>query len=392
MSGQTRFSAAKKRCQDKVIDGLRVAVLAFHVFSIPICLSYFLMSCAFPLFWPFLALYTLHIIFDRSHEDGRSLTDNSIAFRHSVYWKLFASYFPITLHKTEDLPPCFVSTGQRTQPLKEPTFLWKLFFWWYYFVVRPYLYKPASSLETKPTGKRYIFGYHPHGIISMGMVGALASEGAGWSKLFPGIPVRGLTLVNQFLVPFYREYLLLLGMASVAKNSCRSLLANNQPISIVIGGARESLLARPGRMDLVLQNRHGFIRLAMEAGNTDVVPVLAFGENDLYDQVRNDESTLLYKIQTMLKNVLGFTLPLMNARGIFNYEVGLLPYRRPVHVVVGRAIGIPHIQNPTDEEIVYYHDLYVKELQRIFEKNKKYYFHDWKGDQTVDNYKMTINV
>ena len=56
---------------------------------------------------------------------------------------------------------------------------------------------------------------------------------------------------------------------------------NNGPgsaITIVVGGAEESLHARPGVMELVLKKRHGFIRIAIESGSL-VVPVLSFGEN-----------------------------------------------------------------------------------------------------------------
>ena len=49
-------------------------------------------------------------------------------------------------------------------------------------------------------------------------------------------------------------------------------------ITIVIGGAEESLHARPGVMELVLKKRHGFIRMAIETGSL-LVPILSFGEN-----------------------------------------------------------------------------------------------------------------
>jgi Diacylglycerol acyltransferase len=56
---------------------------------------------------------------------------------------------------------------------------------------------------------------------------------------------------------------------------------NNGPgsaITIVVGGAEESLHARPGVLELVLKKRHGFIRMAIETGSL-LVPILSFGEN-----------------------------------------------------------------------------------------------------------------
>jgi 2-acylglycerol O-acyltransferase 2 len=51
-------------------------------------------------------------------------------------------------------------------------------------------------------------------------------------------------------------------------------------ITIVVGGAAESLSAHPGTADLTLKRRKGFIKLAIRQG-ADLVPVFSFGENDV---------------------------------------------------------------------------------------------------------------
>jgi 2-acylglycerol O-acyltransferase 2 len=51
-------------------------------------------------------------------------------------------------------------------------------------------------------------------------------------------------------------------------------------ITIVVGGAEESLHARPGVLELILKKRHGFIRIAIESGSL-LVPILSFGENGI---------------------------------------------------------------------------------------------------------------
>ncbi len=137
-------------------------------------------------------------------------------------------------------------------------------------------------------------GYHPHGFVSLGAFGNFGTEGTGFETKFPGITNSLLTLNANFRVPLYKEYLQALGLASVSRRSCEALLytlpwqskliiRKNGPgsaITIVIGGAEESLHARPGVMELVLKKRHGFIRIAIESGSL-VVPVLSFGENGI---------------------------------------------------------------------------------------------------------------
>lgn len=54
-----------------------------------------------------------------------------------------------------------------------------------------------------------------------------------------------------------------------------------------MGGAREFKYMEEGTMDLVLLKRKGFVKMAMLTG-AHLVPVLSFGENDLFTLVKND--------------------------------------------------------------------------------------------------------
>ena len=174
-------------------------------------------------------------------------------------------------------------------------------------------------------------------------------------------------------------------------------------ITIVVGGARESLDAQPHSLRLVLKRRKGFVKLAIRTG-ADLVPVLAFGgthppsgsslfsqnsnfeifptvrdpianfinylENELYDQVQPEQHPLIHKTQLVVKKVLGFTVPLFHARGVFNYDVGMMPYRRPLNIVVGRPIKVQQASKPEEAYVDELHDVYVKELERIWEEWK----------------------
>lgn len=79
----------------------------------------------------------------------------------------------------------------------------------------------------------------------------------GFSTQFPGIVPHLLTLASNFHIPFYRDVLLALGICSVSKQSCSNILSSGpgQAITIVVGGAAESLSAHPGTADLTLRKR-----------------------------------------------------------------------------------------------------------------------------------------
>lgn len=285
--------------------------------------------------WPLLIPYLIHTyIFSNASTNG-TLARRSEFVRRSKIWSLFASYFPARLHRTIELTPT----------------------------------------------RKYIFGYHPHGIISHGAFAAFGTEALGFSDLYPGITNTLLTLDTNFRIPLYRDYALALGLASVSKESIENLLSvgglngagMGRAVTIVVGGARESLDAKPRSLRLVLKSRKGFVKLAIRMG-ADLVPTLAFGENDLYDQVNSEEHPRVHKFQMILKKLMGFTIPLFHARGIFNYDVGLQPYRSPVNIVVGRPIQV--VQQGAGDGAVdpkylnEVHEKYVDELMRLWESHK----------------------
>jgi 2-acylglycerol O-acyltransferase 2/2-acylglycerol O-acyltransferase 1 len=110
--------------------------------------------------------------------------------------------------------------------------------------------------------------------------------------------------------------------------------------------------------------------LAIRTG-ADLVPVLGFGENELYEQVDSEQHPLIHKFQLLVKKTMGFTIPLFHARGVFNYDVGLMPYRRPLNVVVGRPIAVVkrHDREEIDDNYVNeLHAKYVQELRRLWQE------------------------
>ncbi|KAI9704384.1 MAG: diacylglycerol O-acyltransferase 1 [Candelina mexicana] len=306
---------------------LQTLLVLGHTLCIALFLMTFFFLCAVPIFWPILAPYLLYVLFSRAGTSGE-LSHRSERFRSSSIWSLFAGYFPARLHRS----------------------------------------------QTLPATRKYIFGYHPHGIISHGAFSAFATEALGFRQLFPGITNTLLTLDSNFRIPLYRDYALAMGLGSVSRESCENLLSKGGPnnegmgraITIVVGGARESLDARPRTLRLVLQRRKGFVKLAIRTG-ADLVPVLSFGENDLYDQLQPELHPLVHKLQLLFKKLMGFTIPLFHARGIFNYDVGMMPYRRPLNIVVGRPIKVMQQARPDEGYVDEIHELYTKELERLWD-------------------------
>ena len=161
---------------------LQTLLVLAHTLSIAGLLAVFFFLCSIPLFWPVLFPYVIYVLFSNAGHSG-TLAHRSNFLRSLPVWSLFASYFPARLHRSERLPPT----------------------------------------------RKYIFGYHPHGIISHGAFAAFATEALGFSQLFPGITNTLLTLDSNFRVPFYRDYALAMGLASVSRESCENILSRGGP-------------------------------------------------------------------------------------------------------------------------------------------------------------------
>jgi hypothetical protein len=143
--------------------------------------------------------------------------------RKLTLYKYYVKYFPITLEKTADLDP----------------------------------------------EKNYIFGYHPHGILATGAFGNFATDGTNFSKLYPGITPRLVTLEMNFWFPIHRDLSLFRGHISAERESIEWVLTKcgkGNAVVLVVGGAAEAMDAVPHTMKLTLKSRKGFVKIALRQG------------------------------------------------------------------------------------------------------------------------------
>lgn len=308
--------------------------VAFFILLIPLSMSMYLLGLfylLFPLTTLPMLLYIYFIFTDKAPESG----SRTPFLRYWKFWRHFANYFPMRLVKTKDLPP---------------------------------------------EGK-YVFCYHPHGVISVGAFGNFATDATGFSKKFPGIDIRVLTLGLNFYAPFTRELLLSCGLCSASRKSCDQILQRGEgsAIMLVVGGAAESLDAAPGTYRLTL-SRQGFVRVALD-NDAALVPVLGFGETDVFDTYVYGKNSMIRWLQVLFKNSFGFTLPVFHGIGIFNTSFGILPHRKPVIAVVGPPVYLPKVPehlkgrglfNTAEgrQLVTECHNLYIRELVKLYQDFK----------------------
>ncbi|XP_031568899.1 2-acylglycerol O-acyltransferase 2-A-like [Actinia tenebrosa] len=286
----------------------------------------FILALLCPLFWPFLLFYPVWLWYDW---DTPSKGGRPFKYCFVRRWRIFniiRDYFPITLVKTTELDP----------------------------------------------NKNYILGYHPHGMLPDGALVCFGSEAAGFGRLFPGIKPR-LAMISFFRkYPIFRELVMATGIISVSRDSLEYVLDQKDKgyaVVDVIGGTREVLNTSPSSYHLVLNRRKGFAKLALETGSS-LVPVFAFGQNDMFHQPRSSLPSRLGEIFTLwLRVMLKFTTLIIHDVSTF----GIIPRRAPITVIVGAPIEVEKVAFPTYDEIDELHSAYVDELKELFDKHKVQY-------------------
>ena len=108
----------------------------------------------------------------------------------------------------------------------------------------------------------------------------------------------------------------------------------------MVGGAEESLHVVEGGMRIVVEKRKGFVREAITAG-ASLVPVLAYGENDVYHVSEIAPDSAAAAFAGFVKRLTGFVIPRFSGRTIFYKGGGMMPNRVPITCVVGRPIPPP---------------------------------------------------
>ncbi|GAX79066.1 hypothetical protein CEUSTIGMA_g6506.t1 [Chlamydomonas eustigma] len=243
-------------------------------------------------------------------------------------------------------------------------------------------YFPAKMIKTAELDpkKNYIFCGHPHGVACFSYVSNFFIEATGFSEKFPGITLYPMILDAHFYTPVHREVALMSGFRSSKKEAMIKLL-NGPPgssVFLVPGGADEVLRSSPGTYDLVLNKRKGFIKLALQTG-ANLVPILGFGETDLFDISQPVPGTWVYRIQRVVLKLTTFAFPVITGAGFWSGS-GPLPKSMPLHTVVGAPIQVLKWQGNTSSSdpdfitaVNELHSKYCEALRQLWCEHKDLY-------------------
>lgn len=146
------------------------------------------------------------------------------------------------------------------------------------------------------------------------------------------------------------------GMISVNADSLKRWMAKGTNVALLPGGFEEATLTTPKENRIFIKHRKGFIKYAMRYGYK-IYPVFVFGENKMYKTFDRFQKFRLFLNKLKLVGV------------IFWSKYGMFPdIESEIRTVVGKPIELPKLENPTDEQINCYHEIYIEKLTNLYEK------------------------
>lgn len=231
--------------------------------------------------------------------------------------------------------------------------------------IAAYIFQNIFKCRLVPTSKiesQCIMAVHPHGIVPFASITNLASDVTGFASLYPTLADKRVVIAatSCFLVPGYRDLLVSSGVLDCSRFNAEYYLQKGWTVIVLPGGAREALYANPDVDWLDLRRKLGFIRLAMKYG-VKLVPCYSFNEVDYFSQVPLPSvPSILQSLRNLFQQTFGISLP-------FLYHVELPPSNENgIVTVVGEPINVPHILNPTDDEVREVMNKYTNELIKLY--------------------------
>lgn len=239
-------------------------------------------------------------------------------------------------------------------------------------------------------GTSYLFGVHPHGVLSANHGMLMFESGTDFGRLFPGHGRVDLNANILYRIPFVRDFLLFHGGIDASRACASEALALGKSMVIMVGGEQEQIVAQRGEHIAYVTRRKGFIRLALQSG-TPIVPGYCFGESELY---RTFSFGMGFR-KWLVKNV-GVAIPLFVGP---YWWCPIVPFQVPLVTVFGAPIetrgasggagggagggggggadggagggGTLRGEKPDEKEVDRVHALYVEGLLQVFDDNKE---------------------
>lgn len=241
-------------------------------------------------------------------------------------------------------------------PLKyEP---WEAFMYsWVFRIWRDYFsysYECHCPLEK---GKRYMFFEYPHGLFPMGQF----ISASVIRDIYPNDMVCGIAADAVFVFPVIRHLMAWIGTRPANRKNITKIFEQGHQVAVLPGGIAEMYLVNPKTEGIYLRKRHNTVRAAIEEG-ANIVPVFFFGNSRILNpRGISGSNNILSRISRRIRASIVF----FTGRNLLP-----VPFRHPIHFVIGEAIPVKQKTSPTAQEVEALLEKVIAATEKLYNEKK----------------------
>ena len=210
--------------------------------------------------------------------------------------------------------------------------------------------------------KQYIYSFHPHGLFTISHYLHIGTHFTDWKDK----NTKATALHNLWWLPFEKELTEIYKFVQSKYENMIDVLKENKSLSVTLGGVKEMPLSRDNKITLNIAKRRGIFKMALETG-TPLVPILVYGENELYKIY--DNRILKYINKFALNYNLYFPVPTIQSC-LKWLTLFSKPLDEPVKTYIGEPIQVIKKDNPTDNDICQLRELYFLGLRKLYKNTR----------------------
>jgi len=223
------------------------------------------------------------------------------------------------------------------------------------FKFRTNLHEVLPLLLPKFEKRTVILAMHPHGVIPIQAILWVAfcdqfmNDMYGFGAMAPALNY----------IPIFRQLLGWWSGGSADFATLRRKISEGKNLYILPDGVKGIFAAHRGHDNVCMKKRRGLVRLAYKTGSV-IVPLYAFGGNDLYDHLATSDGWLgriSRKYRTGITVFWGqWYLP--------------IPYKVPMAFGFGEPVEFEQKADPSKEDLDRGFERYMKSLKDMFDRLK----------------------
>jgi hypothetical protein len=207
--------------------------------------------------------------------------------------------------------------------------------------------------------ERHISIWHPHGI--SGITPVIHN---GYKLTNPEyIPAKGVVHSTFFMMPLIKDIIHILNAIPSDYASIKNTVIN-ESVSLTIGGVEEMCKVKEKTLELVIKKRKGIFKIALETG-TPIVPILTYGENEIFPE---SDNAFLKWLNTYVHKFANIRLPFPSIESLKNWLKLTTQPLDPIYTYTGRPIYVKKIENPTVRQIGILRKIYIQRVRELFKE------------------------